>query len=84
MNPNVSHTESGNEGTPLEYIVLGINGLQFKTDGKFDYSIHNFLHNREQVYFYLKALLHEVQTKEENFESDMPKPFGNFDLEHYA
>ena len=69
VNPNVSHTESGNEGTPLEYIVLGINGLQFKTDGKFDYSIHNFLHNREQVYFYLKALLHEVQTKEENFES---------------
>lgn len=70
VNPNVSHTESGKDGTPLEYIVLGINGLQFKTeDRQIDYNIHNFLHNREEVYFYLKALLHEVQTKEENFES---------------
>ena len=70
VNPNVSHTESGKDGTPLEYIVLGINGLQFKTeDRQIDYNIHNFLHNREEVYFYLKTLLHEVQTKEENFES---------------
>ena len=35
VNPNVSHTESGGTGTPLEYIVLGINGLQFTDKDEF-------------------------------------------------
>ena len=45
VNPNVSHTESGGTGTPLEYIVLGINGLQFTDKDEFtNYTIHNFFH----------------------------------------
>lgn len=70
VNPNVSHTESGGTGTPLEYIVLGINGLQFTDKDEFtNYTIHNFFHYREELHFYLKMLLKEVRKKEENFES---------------
>lgn len=72
VNPNVSHTEIGNQNQPLEYIVLGINGLQFKNeqdDRPQNYSIHNFAHYKNELYFYLKTLIKEVQEKEDNFES---------------
>ena len=62
--------ESGGTGTPLEYIVLGFNGLQFTDKDEFtNYTIHNFFHYREELHFYLKMLLKEVRKKEENFES---------------
>lgn len=72
INPNVSHTEIGCASTPMEYIVLGINGLQFKNevDENYpDYSIYNFSHNYKKLGIYLKILLREVQEKEDNFES---------------
>lgn len=72
VNPNVSHTEMGCANTPMEYIVLGINGLQFKNeidDAHSDYSVYNFPHSREELGIYLKMLLKEVQKKNDNFES---------------
>lgn len=72
VNPNVSHTELGNSDKPLEYIVLGINGLQFKnseTEKEENYTIHNFGPQKDEFCFYLKLLLKEVQTKSQNFES---------------
>lgn len=71
VNPNVSHTETGTPDSPLQYIVLGINGLQFKNDNMnhaMDFSIQNFHRSRHIIRFYLETLLHEVQEKEENFE----------------
>lgn len=71
INPNVSHTETGSADCPLEYIVLGINGLQFQDESETshsDYTIHNFARNRQELLFYLKTLLREVQEKQENFE----------------
>ncbi len=72
VNPNVSHTEFGNFKKPLEYIVLGINGLEFK-DGAlntiYNYRHYHFHEYKEDFTFYLKALTHEVQNKEEHFET---------------
>lgn len=69
INPNVSHTESSHPSEPLEYIVLGINGLQFKNEDKHaNYSIHNFSHYQKELYFYLKSLIREIQEKQDNFE----------------
>lgn len=71
VNPNVSHTETGRSDCPLEYIVLGINGLQFQDGSQhfcFDYSIHNLRRNREDIRFYLHSLLREVREKETHFE----------------
>lgn len=72
INPNVSHTETGLKDEPLEYIVLGINGLEFinsDTDLSSSFSIHNFSHYKKEMYFYLKTLLQEIREKDDNFES---------------
>lgn len=72
VNPNVSHTENSHASQPLEYIVLGINGLQFgnESNGKYsNYCIHDFSHYKNDLYFYLKTLIREVQEKKENFEA---------------
>lgn len=72
INPNVSHTEIGNKTTPLEYIALGINGLEFqdaKLQTTYNYSLHNFHEYKEELSFYLKTLLREVQHKDEAFET---------------
>ena len=72
INPNVSHTEMSTVEHPLEYIVLGINGLKFEdtsSSKRCNYQLHNFHCFREEFLFYLKTLLKEVQTKDEYFES---------------
>lgn len=70
VNSNVSHTEKGDEGEPLEYIVLGINGLQFNVDQNYStHTVHHFEYGYEEVYFCLKMLLKEIHNKEAHFES---------------
>lgn len=71
INPNVTHTERGTEDNPLEYIVLGIDGLAFKDGHKnriYDYSLHNFHSYKKEISFYLNELLQEVQNKPYQFE----------------
>lgn len=69
INPNVTHTEQCDTKHKLEYIVLGISGLQFasKADDCYNYSIHNFHANKKEVIFILQTILKEAQKKEENF-----------------
>ncbi|OUP49351.1 AraC family transcriptional regulator [Lachnoclostridium sp. An181] len=69
VNPNVSHTEYGDGNQKMEYIVLGIDGLQFRQEDQshYDYSIHNFHGNKAEITFILKTIIHEVQKKEDNF-----------------
>lgn len=72
VNPNVSHTEFGDGRTNLEYIVLGIENLQFQLEGsdtKYTYSMHNFHNCKEDILYYLLKLLAEVKDKEENYEA---------------
>lgn len=72
INPNVSHTELSTIEYPLEYIVLGINGLKFEdntSNTRCNYQLYNFHCFREEFLFYLKMLLKEVQAKDEYFES---------------
>lgn len=72
ISPNVSHTELGQANNPMEYVVLGINGLQFKDDTLDiapDYSLHNLYEHKEEIGFYIKTLLTEIKEKEEHFET---------------
>lgn len=71
VNPNVSHTELGLPDVSFEYVVLGIQGLQFQNpnaESIYNYSIHNFSHYKEELNFYLHTLIKEMQTKDEHFE----------------
>lgn len=72
INPNVSHTEFGDNLSHLEYIVIGVDGLQFEPEGsdkQYDYRLHNFQNYHNNISFYLKMLVQEVQKKEENYET---------------
>lgn len=69
VNPSVSHTEVSTKRDPLEYIVLGITGLEFHNLDNTDYSIQNFSYYKDDLSFYLKTLLREARSKEPNYEN---------------
>lgn len=71
INPYVAHTETSLGENPMEYIALGIEGLIFmdaKTSNQSNYQLHNFNAFKNDILFYLKALLHEVSKEEINYE----------------
>lgn len=71
VNPNVEHTEVSKDTQPLEYIVLGIEGLTFSSDIKElenNYNLYNYRDYNDEVLFYLQALLIETQNKETDHE----------------
>lgn len=71
VNANVEHTEVSNDEDPLEYIVLGIEGLQFQVTGKNEnneYSVHNYQDYKHEILFYLKTLVQEMENNEDNNE----------------
>lgn len=72
VNPNVAHTEISMPDTPLEYIVLGISGLQFLSEEKdevYDYSVHNYYDYKHEILFYLRTLVEEIKNEDENYEA---------------
>lgn len=72
INPNVTHTEKSKDDSPLEYIKLGIEGLQFisfmnQMENE-DYSVHNYHEFKHEILFYLKTLISEMNRQEEQYE----------------
>lgn len=74
--PHVSHTESSMDSNPLEYIVLGIDGISLTVAAEEDdlenyspYSIHNYTKYRHEVLSYMNSLLYEVEKKDEYYET---------------
>lgn len=64
INPHVLHTEMSLSNSPLDYMVLGIDGIAFnfnKADELSGYSLLRFPDRREEWTFYLRLLLKEVQ-----------------------
>ncbi len=64
VNAHIEHTEISKNNCPLEYIVVGIEGLHFSGDNSFNdnYSVHNFQPYKEEILFYLKRLLVEISS----------------------
>ena len=84
VNPNVSHTESGGTGTPLEYIVLGINGLQFTDKDEFtNYTIHNFFTTARSSIFTWKCCSKRCG-KRRKFWIHLPESSGADHLEYHS
>lgn len=78
INPNCSHTEkSVSSDNPLEYIVFGVNNLAISSlpnvlnndDILFNrYRVINFNNKRNDLLYYLNALLKELDDKKVNYE----------------
>ncbi len=65
INPNVTHTERSDKDDLLEYIVLGIEGIEFISENEtVEYSLHNYLDFKHDILFYLRAIVDEVGNSE--------------------
>lgn len=71
VNPYVEHTETSLAANPLEYIVMGIEGLELNIDDTTDNSfcIVNFRDDGREMQFYLKSMLMEIENKSTGFET---------------
>lgn len=68
VNSHVEHTELSKEKQPLEYIVVGIEGLHFNSDDKRfngNFSVHNYSEFKHEILFYLKTLLIELENQDD-------------------
>ncbi|MEG0765902.1 MAG: helix-turn-helix domain-containing protein [Pseudoflavonifractor sp.] len=70
VNPNVEHTEVSLNSSPLEYIVMGVEGLEFAGGREVDsrYCAANLGNGREDMLHYLRSLLGEIETKASGYE----------------
>lgn len=69
VNANVKHTESSYSSNPLEYIVLGVDGLDFRFgEDSAAFRVINCRDNQEEIRFSLELMLREAQRKEGHYE----------------
>ena len=70
VNPNVEHTEVSTGADPLEYVVLGVEGLSFAfgdDPGSEDYTVHNYRGQRDELFFYFSTMLRETERREQSY-----------------
>ncbi|MBP3474948.1 MAG: AraC family transcriptional regulator [Lachnospiraceae bacterium] len=80
INPQVEHTEKSRSTSPLEYIVLGIDGLSFSFENMTGVpnaisvqntfgTIHKYNVQNTNACSYLNIMLEEISAKKENYET---------------
>ena len=73
INPQVEHTELSTPDEPLEYIVLGINGLSFSnltpvSEGGHPFSFFNLRDEQKDILRYLNAMVQEATSQSMSYE----------------
>lgn len=71
VNANVSHTETSKADCPMEYIVIGIEGISLlnaEYDQSMFYSLNHFQEQDNPILSTLKMLLGEIVDKKERYE----------------
>lgn len=65
INPNIMHTEISDKNDFLEYIVVGVDGIEFIIpEENLGYSVHNYLNYKHEILLYLKSILQETENIE--------------------
>lgn len=68
VNANVSHTETSVGDDPLEYIILGVEGLSFSFEGNHEHIIFNCRNGQSDLMFYMNSMLMETTEKNKGYE----------------
>ena len=68
INANVSHTEKSDGDQPLEYLILGVEGLHFSFEGNSEHIIFSCRKEHGDFLFYMDALLREMEEKRKDYE----------------
>ncbi len=70
VNPHVEHTETGAPDTSLEYIILGIDGVDFNVkNGKSAYCKFSGVAENPEISFFLRTMVREAENKATNYEA---------------
>lgn len=68
INANVTHTEMSEDNVPMEYIVLGVDGLDFSLENNHEYFVFNLHQENSDFLFYMSILLTEMEQKKPDYE----------------
>lgn len=71
INPNVLHTELSLNASPLQYIVLGVEGLELEDtsyENQSNFQIINFKNRRDIILSYLQNMLREIESQSPGYE----------------
>ena len=68
VNPQTWHTETSLDGTPMEYIILGVEGIQFSFGNQKEHAIFHCRANKRHLMNYFTAMLQEMETKGKHYE----------------
>ncbi|ABX40959.1 AraC family transcriptional regulator [Lachnoclostridium phytofermentans] len=68
LNPTIVHTEISNPSKPMEYIVLGIEGIKFQAEDQ-GYILLNSSAHKSDLHLYFNSLAHEMKSEQ---------PYRNF------
>lgn len=68
VNPNVAHTETSLNTEPLEYVILGVEGIEFSFPGEKEYMHFNCRERKQNLMFYFSALLTETTQQQTDYE----------------
>ncbi|MEG2770346.1 MAG: AraC family transcriptional regulator [Oscillospiraceae bacterium] len=71
INPAVEHTEVGTSVEPLEYVVLGVSGIEFAIDNKNEsrFLLYNFRDKQDEVSLLVKMIMREIESKKEGYDA---------------
>jgi AraC-like DNA-binding protein/mannose-6-phosphate isomerase-like protein (cupin superfamily) len=70
INPNVIHTEISLNSNPMEYIVVGADGLEFDNNNTDDaFRIINCQNFHNKIHFYMNQMLKEIESKALGYET---------------
>lgn len=67
INPSVEHTEVGTLTDPLEYVVFGIDKIEFASnkENELQFFCYNFKDKQDEIAFLMKTMLKEIESKSE-------------------
>lgn len=68
INPNITHTEKSSLEDPLEYIVLGVDGLNFVIDDANEYLLFHSDEMKNRLDFYFRTILEETENSQKDYE----------------
>lgn len=68
VNPNVLHTETSLNTEPLEYVILGVEGIVFSFPEQKEYTVFHCKNAKQNLMFYFSTLLQEITEKQPDYE----------------
>lgn len=68
LNPHVRHTETSLDASPMECVILGVEGIQFSFQGQEEYTVFHCKSNKNRLMDYFTSMLREMEEKKEYYE----------------